>query len=85
MASWRQDMYLCLGFSPEAAKLLIREKELDSPKRLRVLMDKNVDDICNVVRKPGSKNANGMPNRGQQFLVIAQENLKLAIFLFIYR
>ena len=58
MSSWLQDVYLQLGFSPEAAKLLVREQGLDSPERLRVLMDKNVDDICNIMRMPGGKNAN---------------------------
>ena len=48
-------------------------------------MDKNVDDICNIVSKPGSKNANGMSVRGQQVSVIAQKNLKLAVFLFHHR
>ena len=42
-------------------------------------------DICNVARKPGSKNANGMSDIWQQVLVIAQENLKLAVFLFHHR
>ena len=28
-----------------------------------VLTNKNVDDVCNVVREPGSKNAYRMPNR----------------------
>ena len=74
-----------LGFNPEAAKLFIREQGLDSPKRVRVLLDKNVVDICNVMRKPGSKNADGMPIRRQQVSVIAQENLKLAVFLFHHR
>ena len=32
----------------------------------------------------GGKNANGMPHRGQQVLVIAQENLKLTAFLFYH-
>ena len=68
VASWLQDMYVQLGISPKAAKLVVREHGLDSPDRLRVLTDKNVDDICNVVRKPGGKNANGMPNMGQQVL-----------------
>ena len=45
----------------------------------------NVDDICNVVRTPGGKNANGMSNRVQQVSVIAQKNLKLAIFLLHHR
>ena len=85
MTSKLQDMYTQLGFSPKAAKLLIREQGLDSPDRLRVLTDKNVDDICNVVRKPSGKNADGMPNRGQQVMVITQEYLKLTAFLFHHR
>ena len=59
-------MYLWLGFSPEVAQLLIREQGLESPEWLRVLTDKNVDDICNVTRKPSGKKADRMPNRGQQ-------------------
>ena len=70
------------GHKIAAAILLIRGQGLDSHERLRVLTDKNVDDICNVMRKPGSKNVNGVPDRGQQVSVIAQENLKLAVFLF---
>ena len=73
-------MYIWLVFSTKAAKLLIREQGLDSPDRQRVITDKNVDDLCNVMRKPGDKNAD--PNREQQVSVIAQENLKLAAFLF---
>ena len=42
-------------------------------------------DTCNVMKKPGGKNANGMLNRGQQVSVIAQENMKLAAFLFHHR
>ena len=66
MASWLQDMYVLLGFSPKAAKLLIREQGLDSPERLQALTDKNVNDICNVMRKPGGKNVDGMPNKRQR-------------------
>ena len=75
-------MYVWLGFSTKAAKLFIREKELVSPERLRVLTDKNVDDTCNVMWKSGSKSINGMPNRKQQISVIAQKNMKLAALLF---
>ena len=82
MALWLKDMYLLVIFSSETARLLIIEQGLDSPKGLQVLTDKNFDDICNVMRKPDGKNANGMPNRGQQVSVIAQDNLKLAVFLF---
>ena len=85
MALLLQDMYIWLGFSPNAAKLLIRKQGLDSSERLRVLTNKNVHDICNVMRKLGGKNVNGMPNRGQHVSVIDQENLKLATFLFYHR
>ena len=73
MASWVYDMYIQLGFSPKAVKVLIREQGLESPERLQVLSDNNVDNICNVMRK----NGDGMPDRGQQVSVIDQENLKL--------
>ena len=48
-------MYLQLGFSLKVARLLVREQGIDSSERLKVLTDKNVDDICNVMRKQGSK------------------------------
>ena len=82
MALKLQNMYVWLGFSSKAAKLLIREQELDNPDMLRVLTNKNIDDICDVMREPGSKNAYGTSNRGQQVSVIAQDSLKRATFLF---
>ena len=85
MALKLQNMYIRLGLSLKAAMLLVGEQGLDSPERLIVLTDKNIDKICNVVRKLGSKNVDGTPNRGQQVSVIAQENLKLAAFLFHHR
>ena len=65
--------------------MLIRKQGLDSPERLRVLTNKNINDICNVIRKQGGKNANRTPDRGQQVSAIAQENLKLTAFLFHHR
>ena len=85
MALWLQDMYLWLGFNPKAAQWLIREHGQDSPDSLQVLINKSVDNNCNIVRKPGGKNANGMPQIGPSVLVIAQENPKLATFLFHHR
>ena len=52
------DKYIQLGYSLIAAKSFVREQGLDRPDKLRVLTDKNVDDIYNVMRKPGGKNAN---------------------------
>ena len=65
-------MFLQFGFSPKAAKLLIREQGLDSSERQRVLTDKHVDYISNVMRKPVGKNANRMPDKGQYVSVIVQ-------------
>ena len=65
MALLLQSMYIWLEHSPKAVKVLIREQELDSLERLRVLIDKNVDDIYNVVRKPDGKNADRMSDRWQ--------------------
>ena len=62
--------------------MLIKEHSLE---QLRVLTHKNVDDTYNVMRKPGGMDADGTSNRGQQVSVIAQENLKLAVFLFHHR
>ena len=85
MASKLQDMNIALGFSPKAAKLLVREQGLNSTKKLQALTNKHVDNICNVVKKPGGTNAHGTPDRGQQVSVIAQKNLKFAAFLFHHR
>ena len=68
---------LTAQFSPEAAQVLLSEQGQDSPNRLQVLVNKNV-------RKPGGKNADKRPDKGQ-VSVIAQENLKLAAFLFHQR
>ena len=60
--------------------MLVREHGLNSPDRLQALNDKNVDDICDVMKKPGGKNANRMPDKGQQVSDKDEENVKLADF-----
>ena len=52
-----------MWLSLEVARLFVREQGLDSPERLRVCTDKKVDDICNVMRKQGGKNANRTESR----------------------
>ena len=73
MALWLQDMYILLGFSHKAAKLLIREQGVDRTERPRVLTNKNIDDICKFMRMPGGKNADGKPDRGQQISFTAHK------------
>ena len=73
MALWLHDMYLQIGFSPKSARLFTREKGLESTDKLRVLTDKDVNDICNVMRKPA--------NRGQHISVISQEMSSYSIIV----
>ena len=54
----------------QSSHVACQQEELDSPEMLRVLTDKNVDDICNVMKKPGGKNADGTSDRGQQVSVM---------------
>ena len=68
-----------LGFYYEAASVLVKEQELDSPVGMRDDIDKNVNDICNAVKKPGGNNVNEMPDGANDFSL---RNLKLAAFLF---
>ena len=62
MALQLQDMYLWLEHNPKAARLLIKRKALDSPD-MTSFHRQNVDDICNVARKPSGKNTNGVPDK----------------------
>ena len=63
----------------------IQSQSRDSPDKLRLLTAKKVNDICNVMKKPGSKSAERMLDRGQLVSVIAQEKLKLDAYLFHHR
>ena len=42
-----------------AARVLVHNQGLDSPDRLRIVTNKNVDNMFNVIRKSGSKSKNG--------------------------
>ena len=66
MALKLQNMYIRLGFSPEAAKLLVREQGLVNPDGLRVLTNKNVDDICDVMRIQEARIPMGLPIEGSK-------------------
>ena len=53
--TWYFVMHIPLQFIPKAAKLFIREQGLDKPERLGVLTKNNINNICNVVKKPGKE------------------------------
>ena len=61
------DTYLWPGFGSKAAKLHVSKQGIDSPERLRVLINKNVNYVSNVMRKPGSKNAMEHMTGGNRF------------------
>ena len=61
------------GFSPKATKILIQEQDFN-------LTGKNVDDIFNIIRKPGSKNPDETPNKEQ--LVSLVKSLIPSAFIF---
>ena len=60
MAFLLPEMNLQLWLSPKAAQLLIREQGLDCSDQLHVLANKIVDDIFNIMRNFGNKNADEM-------------------------
>ena len=45
MALWLHNMYIWLWYNLKAVNLLVREQGLDSPESLRILTNKNVNDI----------------------------------------
>ena len=60
-------------------------QDLNTSDKLQLLTDKNVDGICNVIKKIGIKHAGGTLDKVHQVSVMAQENLKQAAFLFHHR
>ena len=52
VATWWEEMNVWLRFSPKAAKILAQKEGLDSPDQLHVLTSKNINDTCNIIRKP---------------------------------
>jgi hypothetical protein len=67
------------GFRAEATKAITKNQGYDDLDKFYLLNDKGVDTLCSIVRKlhvlaSGSTSGHDLSN-------LAQENLKLAIFL----
>ena len=79
-----------LGFSAAAAAAIVNEQAIDSVKELRLLSDKEVENLCKVVRRPGGTipNPNAgqagapgtLPNPGIPIALRAENNMKLAAY-----
>ena len=42
--------------------------------------DANIENLCEVLRRPGGQNTSGNPDPGVKGCVRAEENLKLAVY-----
>ena len=79
-----------LGFSAAAVAAIVNEQAIDSVKELRLLSDKEVENLCKVVRHPGGTipNPNAgqagapgtLPNPGIPIALRAEHNMKLAAY-----
>ena len=48
-----KDVYVGLGFTANAALKMVTQQGIDSLEELRELDDKEVENLCRVLRKPG--------------------------------
>ena len=83
-------MYQRLGFSLEAAGLLVDDQGMDTLEELSILTDEECDSLCKLVRRPGGTIPNPnvavadaparIPNPGLVVPMMAVTNLKLACY-----
>ena len=59
-----QTMLECMGFTPEAARLVTGDQGIDSVDELRNLDDDKASNLCRVLRRPGGTNAAGAADPG---------------------
>ena len=94
--SERQDGCLtCLGFTQDVAATISNVQGVDSIDELKFLNDKEVEGLCNNIRKPGGMMPNpnagvqGEPamirNPGQGVSARAENNLKLCCYFIRHR
>jgi hypothetical protein len=80
-----------IGFTFEAASLLVGDQGINELKEIRRLTDSEAEDLCKVLRRPGGAIANTpaaiaagaaatRSNPGTQVSVVAQNNLKLLCY-----
>ena len=69
-----------MGFTNEVSDYLVTDQSLDSLDEIALLTDKDIDNLCSVVRRPGGTIANNVPNPGLNVSVRAQINMKLLVY-----
>ena len=84
-----------LDFSAPAALLITDDQAIDSVQELTLLEDKEVENLCRVLRRPGGTIPNpqaavvGAPaligNPGTQVSLRAENNMKFAVYFLKHR
>jgi len=69
-----------LGFSSQAATDIMGDQGIDSVGKLRVLDKKEVESLCEVVRRPGGPTSTARATVS----LWAEANLKLMVFYLKY-
>ena len=71
-----------IGFSAETSLVITDAQGIDFMEELDILTDGEIDNICNVIRRPGGINPiTNVAGLGIQVSLRAKGNLKLASFL----
>lgn len=71
---------VALGFTQEAATDIRDVQQVNSLPEIGLLTDKDVENLCKIVRRPGGTNASGTVNPGNSVSLRAETNLKLAVY-----
>ena len=69
-----------MGFTNEVSNYLVTDQSLDSLDEIALLTNKDIDNLCSVVRRPGGTIGNNVPNPGLNVSVRAQVNMKLLVY-----
>ena len=73
--------YGWIGFSAESDLVITDSQGIDCMEKLEVITDGEIDNLCNVIRRPGGINhITNIANLGLQVSLRSENNLKLTSF-----
>ena len=76
-----QVMYLRLDYSQTVVEKHVVDQGIDFPCTLASLSDKDISEICDVIRRPGGIVTRSITDRGSQISVVVAKDLNLAMFI----
>jgi hypothetical protein len=81
-----------IGYSQVAVTAIVDEQGIDSLEELHILKDKEITNLCKVIRHPGGQIANlnplqqgSIPNPGISVSLHAESNTKLVTWMIVHR